>query len=318
MNISKRLIAAAAATMLALSACGQAENDNPADTPSSQEAITVEHAQGTTTLDGPVERIVVLDLGALDTIDALGAGDKVVGVSKGTTLPDAVSKYADDSIANVGTVKEPDLEKIAEVDPDLVVVGFRTAALYPELSKNFPTIDVTFDNAEVDFYTGVESATNILATALGAEDQAETELKEVSDAMAAAKEKAPSGESAMIIMTSGGKVSLQGADSRYGMIHDDFGLTVALEPSAEEAHGDALSFEAIAEANPDRLFVVDRDAAVGQEGENAEAILDNELVASTTAWKNGNVTYLDGGRWYILIHGVNNAVEMINEAAEKF
>ena len=317
MNISKRLIAAAAASALALAACGQADN-TPADAPSTGESITVEHSQGTTTLDGYPESIVVLDLGALDTIDALGAGDKVVGVPKGTNLPEASSAYAGDDIANVGTAKEPDLEAIAEINPDLIVVGFRTAALYPELSKNFKTIDVTFDQTEVGFYEGIESSTNILATALGAEEQAEAELKEVADALAAAEEKAPEGESAMIVMTSGGKISLQGPDSRFGIVHKEMGLDVALDPSVDEAHGDALSFEALAEANPDRLFVIDRDAAVGQDGENAETILDNELVANTNAWKNDNVTYLDGGRWYLLIHGVNNAVELINEASEKF
>lgn len=62
------------------------------------------------------------------------------------------------------------------------------------------------------------------------------------------------------------------------------------------------------------LFVVDRDAAIGQEGQAAAQVLDNELMANTTAWSNGDVTYLDGGRWYIMIHGVDNAVEMLSDA----
>ena len=32
------------------------------------------------------------------------------------------------------------------------------------------------------------------------------------------------------------------------------------------------------------------------------------------AGRPGDVTYLDGGRWYIMIHGVDNAVEMLSDA----
>lgn len=307
---------AAGALTLSLTACGgDAETPARADG-SAGGAVTVEHAQGTTTLDKAPERIVVLDLGSLDTVDALGHGDKVVGIPKGTKVPEAVSKYADEKIADVGSVKEPDLEKIAELNPDLVVLGFRSAALYPEISKNFKAIDVTFDSTKLGFYEGIEYSTNVIAKALQAEEKAATELAEVKQALADAKAKAPKDKKAMILMTSGGKVSLHGPTSRFGMIHTELGYAVAMEPSKDESHGDAVSFEAIAQANPDALFAVDRDAAVGQEGQNAEVILDNELVASTKAWKDGKVTYLDASRWYILIHGVNNAVEMINAVAK--
>lgn len=308
--------AAAALMALLLTACGsQSAADEPAS--AGGEPITITHTQGETTIDGPAQRIVVLDLGSLDTVQALGASDRVVGVPKGNGLPDALSAFADDTYADLGTVIEPDIEAIAELDPDLVIAGFRTAALVDELSGNFAVVDITFDES-FGYYEGVEYATTIIAKALGAEDEAATQLAEVETAIADAQAKAPTDQTALILMTSGGKVSAQGTQSRFRAVYNELGFAPAIDDVAAEAHGDAISFEAIAEANPDVMFVIDRDAAIGQEGASAEAVLDNELVATTTAWANDDVIYLDGGRWYIMIHGVDNAVEMMNEVAAGF
>lgn len=297
---------------LTMAACGQ-DTETAESGEGSNEQITVEHAQGSLTLDRTPETIAVMDPGSLDTVDALGAGDKVVGVSFQTTLPEDLADYQSDDIADLGNHKEPDLEKLAELDPDLVIVGFRTAALYEELSQNFNVIDVTYEQTK-PFMEGLTYATDIIGTALDKTTEADEQLAEVEEAMTEAKDKVEADTSAMILMTSGGTVSLHGAESRFGMIHKDLGFEPAISEVADASHGDPISFEAIQEANPGVMFVIDRDATVGEEGENAEAILDNELVNSTDAWKNDKVVYLQGGRWYILIHGVNNAVEMIKEA----
>lgn len=317
MNRITRPLGALAAGLLTLglAACGDAAA--PADEKPAENGapIVLEHAQGETTIDAPAERIVVLDLGALDTLAALGVEDSVVGLATGNVMPEALSQFEDEKYKPVGSLKEPDLEAIAALDPDLVIAGFRSASLVEELSKNFNTIDVTFDHAD-GFYDGIEFSTNLIAKAVDKEEEAEAQLAEVADALAAAKEKAPTDKTALILMTSGGKVSAHGADSRFGLIHTELGIEQAISDVEAEAHGDAISFEAIAEANPDILYVVDRDAAIGEDGEAAKQVLDNELVATTNAWKNDDVIYIDGSRWYVMIHGVDNAVEMLNQSVE--
>ncbi|NHB85496.1 ABC transporter substrate-binding protein [Tessaracoccus sp. HDW20] len=166
------------------------------------------------------------------------------------------------------------------------------------------------------YYAGLASATNIIAEALGRQDEAAVQLKELEDAIAKAKTHVDSARNAMVLMTSGGKVSVHGTDSRYGVLYNDLGIKPTISDVEAEAHGDAISFEAIQQANPDIMFVVDRDSAVGEEGASAEEVLDNELIASTTAWTNQDVVYLDAARWYILIHGVDNAVEMMKGVSE--
>lgn len=307
-------LAAAAAGALALSACGTPETSPATGEPTPAETISVAYAQGTAELDGIPDKIVVLDFGALDTLDALGMGDHIVGIPKGGIIPEPLEHFDSDATTDVGTLQEPNFETIATLDPDLIVAGFRSAAHVPELSKIAPTVDITFDYAD-GFYDGVAYAADILAQATGTEEQAATELKELEDAIAATKDAVPAGKNAMVLMTSGGKVSVHGANSRYNVLFNDLGIAPTISDVEAEAHGDAISFEAIQQANPDLLFVVDRDASIGQEGEAAAQVLDNELMATTKAWSNGDVVYLEGQRWYILIHGLNNAVEMVNQVA---
>ncbi len=43
------------------------------------------------------------------------------------------------------------------------------------------------------------------------------------------------------------------------------------------------------------MFIIDRDVAVGQQGQPAAEVLNNELINNTNAAKNGKLVYLDGG-----------------------
>ena len=57
-------------------------------------------------------------------------------------------------------------------------------------------------------------------------------------------------------------------------------------------HGNESSFETIVEKNPDYIFVMDRDAAIGTEGAQlAQDIVENELIMGTDAYKNGHIVY---------------------------
>ena len=114
-------------------------------------------------------------------------------------------------------------------------------------------------------------------------------------------------------MTSGGEVNAYGLGSRFGWVHDVLGFTPVIEDIEAATHGEAISFEFILEANPDWLLVLDRDAAVGEDGsEAAEQILDNELVAQTTAWSSGQVIYLDPVDWYIIAGGLPALERMVD------
>ena len=145
---------AATAGLLALSACGSKSSSSSgtgagaASAGSSAEAVTypvtVKHAQGETTIKAAPQRVVVLDYGVLDSMAALGLADLVVGIPKtGGNLPKSLSQFQDDKYKDMGGLKEPKQEAIAEVGPDLVIVANRTAKSYEDFSSKFTTIDMT-------------------------------------------------------------------------------------------------------------------------------------------------------------------------------
>ena len=72
-------------------------------------------------------------------------------------------------------------------------------------------------------------------------------------------------------------------------------------------HGNESSFETIVEKNPDYIFVMDRDAAIGTEGAQlAQDIVENELIMETDAYKNGHIVYLEHPAvWYTAEGGIN-------------
>jgi len=99
-------------------------------------AETVTHAQGQTEITGTPETVLVYDIATLDNLDALGVP---VAGAPGAALPPYLARYA----APIGTLFEPDFEAVNAAEPDLVLVGGRSAAQYAALSALVPTLDLT-------------------------------------------------------------------------------------------------------------------------------------------------------------------------------
>ena len=57
------------------------------------------------------QRIAILELASLDILDELGVGDRVVGTAS-TSLDYLQSYVTNDSIANLGNIKEADMEAV--------------------------------------------------------------------------------------------------------------------------------------------------------------------------------------------------------------
>ena len=96
----------------------------------------------------------------------------------------------------------------------------------------------------------------------------------------------------LVIMVNGNKLSAYGDKSRFGFIHTVVGVPMVDNQIKDADHGQPVSFEYLQKTNPDWLFVIDRSAAIGEENVGAKAVLDNPLVAQTTAWKKSQVVYL--------------------------
>lgn len=278
-------------------------------TPVVAQEITVTHAQGETTLPGVPEKVVSFDFAAIETLEAIGVD--VAGLP-GSNLPAHLEKYASDDYAKVGSLFEPDYEALAALEPDLIIVAGRSSGAYEELAKIAPTVDLSNDWA--DFYGSIQANADIVGQLFDKEAEIDALKAETDAKVEAAKAAAADAGKGLIVLTSGAEVSAYGPGSRFGFIHDTLGVTPVIEDVEAATHGDAISFEFILEANPDMLFVIDRDAATGSGA--AAAILDNELVAETTAWKNGDVVYIDPVRAYIVNGGLISFGIMADQVAE--
>ncbi|WP_181034047.1 siderophore ABC transporter substrate-binding protein [Arthrobacter sp. GMC3] len=308
--LKKRLLTlAATAAVFALTACGQGATAGSQDKAAGTVSIT--HAQGTSDVPLNPKKVYTFDLGVLDTLNVLDV--PVAGVPQ-ANLPAALKEYGSKDIANIGTMKEPDFEAISAGAPDLIIISGRTAGSYAELSKIAPTIDLS-----VDAKSPIESFKTV-STSLGKifdkEAVVSEKIKAIDAKIADTKAKAPAAGTGLIVLTSGGELTAYGAGSRFGLIHDVLGVPTASDVKAEGSHGEAISHEFIAKANPGSLYVIDRDVATGESAGAAKAVLDNALVKGTDAAKNDRITYLDPASWYLVGYGLNNVDAMVGAISD--
>jgi iron complex transport system substrate-binding protein len=277
-------------------------------------AQTIEqpHARGVATFEATPQTVVVFDLASLDILDALGVR---VAAAPGGLRPAYLDDAAGD--APIGTLFEPDMEAVAALAPDLIIVGGRSAPQYDALSALGPTIDLTVE--PTNQMQAVRDNTLSLGRLFGREAEAEALIAELDAEIAATREAAADSGPALIVLTTGGRMSAHGPQGRFAALFNDFGVQSAVAQLDPGTHGQSISYEFILQTNPDWLFVLDRDAAIGRDGTPARALLDNPLVAQTTAWREGNVAYVAGERWYLVGAGVQamrmNAIE-VREALE--
>ncbi len=279
---------------------------------------TAAHSAEITTARGMVdipkqpERIAVFDLAALDTLDRLGI--KPAGVPQKLYLPQL--EHLKSGAEAVGDIFEPDLEALSALGPDLIVLGGRSSPKLDSTARVAPSIDMTMDGDDL-----VEQAKVRLidyGTLFGKQAEAKAVAAELDGEIEATRNAVADKGKVLIVMTNGPKVTAYGPGSRFGWVHATLAMPPAVSAMQAATHGEAVSFEFIHKANPDWLLVVDRAAAIGSGEQGARATLDNELVASTTAWKKGQVVYLPAADFYIAAGGIQATQRVLSTIREAF
>lgn len=365
-----------AAMVLNLAACGSNKKNSNEDNSSAQdnaqesessensdsedadkpETVTVTSLNGAgesveVTVPYDPQRIVVVDMAALDILDNLGLGDRIVGSS--TTALDYLQDYMDnENVEMLGTVKEVDMEAVMACEPDIIFMGGRMAESYDALSEIAPVVRLTADSG-IGVVESVSKNAKTVASIFGLEDEVDEKVAGFNDRIEALKA-VSEGKTAIVGMCTSGSFNVLGNDGRCSIIgvecgFENVGVSVASSESgsgrgnkgsedgenSERSHGDdsseggershgsdssegqesqgttathgnEASFEYIVSLDPDYIFVMDRDAAIGTEGAKlAPEIMENELVMSTDVYKNGNIIYLEHpGVWYTAEGGI--------------
>lgn len=261
------------------------------------------------------EKIVVLDMAALDIIEFLELDEKVVGVAQ-TSIEYLKEISEQEGVENVGTLKAPDLEAIMSLQPDVILMGGRAGEFYDQLSQIAPVVRLRA-NAEIGVVESTKENAKIIASIFGLEEKIDEKIFEYEDRISNISEIATGKEAIVGLVTNGG-FNILGSNARASLISNEMGFTNLGDNSElgeSSTHGNEASFEFIVDQNPEYVFVLDRDSAIKTEGAKlAEEIMDNELIHKTSAYENDNLVILENpGVWYTAEGGVTALDIMISD-----
>lgn len=260
------------------------------------------------------KHIAILDMASLDILNSLGVSDRVVG-SATTKLPYLSDIVNAEDVANLGTIKEADLEAVMACEPDVIFIGGRLSKNYDALSEIAPVVYLSTDS-ELGVVESVRKNAGIVASMFGLEDKMD-ELMSGFDARIATLAEAAKDKTAIVGMCTSGSFNVLGNDGRCSIISREIGFeNVGVDANIDTAtHGNEASFEFVVKQNPQYIFVLDRDAAINAEGAQlARDIMENELVMGLDAYKEGHVVYLaNPAVWYTAEGGVTALDIMLSD-----
>jgi len=259
------LLLAATALVAILSGCGDGDSVASAESP---------------------QRIVSLSTVSTEILFAIGAGDQVLAVDSESNHP------ADAPITDLQSY-QPNVEAIAELEPDLVFVSFDPGDVESGLTAlGIPVIVHSTGTSLADAYRQIEET----GAATGHSSQAAELTADMKAGIAAAVEKAPVFE---IPLTYFHEVSTDGwtatSSTFVGQIYALFGLQNIADSVAAGVDFPQLSVEHILNADPDLIFLGDV-----RYGENVGTVSQRPGWADLTAVINAGVVELDtdvASRW---------------------
>lgn len=263
-----------------------------------------------TAQDAP-KKVVSFDLAQIDTLDYLGV--PIAGVPKIHAI-NYLAKFQADKYVNVGSMFEPDVETVASLEPDLIIVGARTQSKIKMMQGIAPIFDSTVwgDDYLNQFYLITEKT----AALVNQSQAAESALNDIKHQVSKIKANAKQAGKVMFIMTTGGKITVFGPGSRFGWLFNELGFQAAGAENSLSQHGDPVSFEYLRKLNPDVLFVLDRDIAIGKDTGMAQQLLENELIQNLKAYQNNKIIMLDGYAWYTVGTGISAMQKSITQIQE--
>lgn len=323
--VSTRLQLSALAGVVALTlvGCGSAGPDS-AQAEDSGSTIEVEDNNGKQAVASPPESVVATDNRTFQTLSDWG-----IELSGGAVslMSDDLDYTQDDSILDLGSHREPDLEKVVEAKPDLIVNGQRFAQFHDDLAKLAPeaTVLELDPRDEEDFDAELRRQTEVLGEVFGKQDEAKKLVDDFDASIERARKAYDDSDKAMGLITSAGDIgyAAPSVGRTVGPVFDILDLDPALEveEGSDDHQGDDVSVEAIAKSNPDLMIVLDRDASFAPEDRDegsapaAEVLEDSEALKDVPAIKDDKIVYFPEDTY--LNEGIQTYTEFFNDFADK-
>lgn len=256
---------------------------------------TIQHDFGTTTLTKEPKKIVVLNNLYSEILVPLGitpaaATTAQAGSDEFSTLFKKEFKKA--KVVSVGWQKTPDLETIAELEPDLILMTVHQKDLYDKLNQIAPTVGYLIDTEENWDYTEVALK---VADIFGKKSKMKKILKKTADKQAdlAKKiEKEYGDQTLMYVRVTEKDIRYYGY-GRLGYLYETYKFNRVADFPAENMY-EIIDTEKIKELNPD-LMIVQADSKELLESKLKESPVWQQL----SAVKNKKVIYADYSTWML-------------------
>ena len=313
------LAATAAAAVLAVAACGgeaSGETDGGA-------TIEVEDNNGTQTVPSPPTSVVATDNRTFETLSDWGVELSAGAVS---LMPSTIPYTEDDSIVDLGSHREPDLEAVVAAEPDLIVNGQRYSQYHDDFAELAPEATILeLDPREGEpFDAELARQVTVLGEVFDKQDEAQALVDDFEAAIERAKAAYDGQSTGMAVITSGGQIgySAPGDGRTLGPVFDILGLTPALEvdDTSDDHQGDEISVEAIADSDPDWILVMDRDAAIMADDPEftpaAEVLEDSAALSGVSAVQSDHLVYMPADTY--TNEGIQTYTEFFNTLADAF
>ena len=256
------------------------------------------------------QRIATFDLGSLDTLDALGASEHVVGVPK-ASLPSYLEHYAADAYTDIGGLRSPDMAALADANPTLIVHTGRQAEWAEELGDIAPLFDASVSGEA--YLAAVERNVRELASQLAVESEAEEALTTLNSEIERQREALQDAPTTLVVTHNGGNLML----NQHPVVHQVLGIAALEMPESVtlDVRGERtftpLSADAIAEIDPDAVLVIDRSAAIGDEPADADQLRATLAEAGAAP----RVVMLTPALWYLSGGGLQSLALQVKEVA---
>jgi iron complex transport system substrate-binding protein len=248
-------------------------------------AETVVDALGRTVAPGPATRILSLGSDVTEIVHALGAGDRTVGVDRGSKYPVSVTQKPD-----VGYRRQLSVEGLAALRPDLILAAQDSGppeALEVLKSLSIPLVFVPQDKSP----QGIERKITLIAAALQLEDKGRAVAGAVLSAFQAAADLAsaipPERRKKVVFFHGLVRLSAAGAGTAADAIIRYAG---GINPMNVVDGYKAASEEKLIEMAPDVILMM----SDGKGGPTTEQVFGITALAATPAAKEKALVVLDG------------------------
>ena len=280
----------------------------PKPTPSAEAGVSSQHSQGPETiaftdglgreleLSAQPQRVAAM-IGSFADIWRLAGGKDTLAAAASDSWT-GFDLDLDESVVNIGSVKDPSLETLLACEPDLILASVNTAADV-ELLETFESAGIPAAYFEVDNFEDYLRMLDVCTQLTGCPENYDTYglqvKKQVEQAAARQDGSAPR---VLYVRASGSSCKVKNSEgSVLGEMLAHLGCVNVAD--SDTALLENLSLEGIMAANPDYIFAVLQATDVSK----AQATLEATLL-SNPAW--GSLRAVQEGRFHTLDQALYN------------